>query len=112
MRVFDWLYEGIAADPAGRKRFVELQHDVRLPSFRHSALKMAVAVGLCVALVVIGWGLLLAGLLYVASDDALATWLLTAILLAAGQVMLALVCWRYAATVWSHPREPARNDDR
>lgn len=112
MRVFDWLHEGIAPDPAGRKRFVESQHDVRSPNFRRSALKMAVAVGFCVALIVLGWALLLAGLLYVASDDALATWLLTATLLAAGQVMLAILCWRYAAMVWSQPREPARKDDR
>jgi len=112
MRVFNWLYEGIAPDPADRKRFGESQRNVTSPNFRHSALKMAVAVGLCVALTVLGWGLLLAGLLYVASDDALTTWLLTAILLAAGQVMLAIVCWRYAATVWSQPREPARDDDR
>jgi hypothetical protein len=62
-------------------------------------------------LIVLGWGLLLAVLLYVASNDALTTWLSTAILLAAGQVILAIACWRYAATVWSQPREPARNDE-
>jgi protein-S-isoprenylcysteine O-methyltransferase Ste14 len=111
MRVFDWFHEGVAPDPSGRHRFVESRHEGKPRNFQRSALIMPIAVGFCVALVVLGWWFLLAVLLYVASDDALATWLLTAILLAAGQVILAIACWRYAATVWSQPREPARHDD-
>lgn len=111
MQILDWFQEGIAPDPAGRKAFVKSQHSVKLPASGRSAWKMAIAVGFGVALIVFGWGLLLAALLYIASDDSLATWLLTALLLAAGHVLLAIVCWRYAATVWRQSRKPENAGD-
>ena len=112
MRFLDWFYEGIAPEPAGRKRSVESQDDAKSPTSRPSALKTGFGVGFCVALIVFGWGLLLAGLLYVASDDSITTWLLTALLLAAGHVVLAIICWRYAVTIWRQPRKPTKHDDR
>ena len=112
MLLLDWFHEGIAPDPAGRKRCVESHEDEKSSHSPRTALTIGIAVGFCIALLVFGWAMLLAGLLYVASDDSMANWLLTALLLAAGHGFLAIVCWRYAATVWREPGNPAHEEDR
>lgn len=50
---------------------------------------------LCGAAIVIAWGLLLAGLLYVVAGYSATAWLFTAIGLALAHILLAAVCWRY-----------------
>lgn len=57
---------------------------------------VALMVFLCAGALLMGWGLLIASLLYVISDYSKATWLLTALGLAAGHGVLAAVCWRCA----------------
>lgn len=55
---------------------------------------------LCAGALVIGWGLVLASLLYVvAAAYSVTTWLLTALGLAIGHGVLAAACWRHAAAL-------------
>jgi len=58
---------------------------------------------LCVGALVIGWGLVLASLLYVVAAYSRTTWLLTALGLAIGHGVLAAACWRYATTLAHDP---------
>jgi len=53
----------------------------------------------CAALMVIGWGLLLAGVLYVLAGYSTAAWVLTAIGLAVTHVVAAAACWHYAVSL-------------
>ena len=53
-------------------------------------------VALCAAAIVIGWGLVLASLLYVVAGYSTTTWVLTALGLAAGHGVIAAVCWHHA----------------
>jgi hypothetical protein len=109
MQIFRWIRQGIAPDPTGQKQPAGLQAIVRSPGSPTGAVTLGIAIGFCTALIVFGWALLLAGLLYVASDESIATWLLTALALAAGQVTLAVLCWRFAAKPWRTPH-PANHD--
>jgi hypothetical protein len=54
--------------------------------------------------IAIGWGLMLAGLLYVVSDFSTTVWLLTTLALAVAHCVLALACWHYATTAMSGTR--------
>ena len=112
MRILDWIHEGIAPDPAGRNHSVTWQAIFSPPVSPTGAVSLGIAIGFFTTLIVFGWGLLLAGLLYVASDESMAAWLLTALSLAAGHAMLAFLCWHYALRVWRISESPSRAKDR
>jgi len=57
---------------------------------------VALMVFLCAGALLMGWGLLIASLLYVVADYSKTTWLLTALGLAVGHGVLAAFCWRWA----------------
>jgi hypothetical protein len=63
---------------------------------------------LCAAAIVIGWGLVLASLLYVIAEYSTTTWLLTALGVALGHGVLAAACWRYAVAIGGELTAPRR----
>lgn len=62
----------------------------------YSVLGMLLLTGLSAAAIVIGWGLLVASLLYVVAAYSTTVWLLTALGLALAHLVLAAACWQYA----------------
>jgi hypothetical protein len=57
---------------------------------------VALMVFLCAGALLMGWGLLIASLLFVVADYSRTAWLLTALGLALGHGVLAAICWRCA----------------
>jgi hypothetical protein len=60
-------------------------------------LVMLLSAAMCAAAIVVGWGLVVASLLYVVADYSTTAWLLTALGFAAAHAVLALFFWHHAA---------------
>jgi hypothetical protein len=76
-----------------------------------SVLSTLLLLALCGAAIAIGWGLVVAGLLYVVASYSTTTWLLTALGLAAAHAALAICCWNYALVLARNLAPPAAPDE-
>jgi len=97
--LFELIEQGVLPAVTGRLHSLAALAAAESRLAAYSVLGMLLLIGLCAAAIVIGWGLLVASLLYVVADYSTTVWLLTALGLAIAHLVLAAVCWHYATAL-------------